>query len=281
MNNEKRVSFSRIKKLINDDFKGFLDYRRMPQEQTAAMKLGSLFHLAILEPEKIQAVSRETARTVEKVKIKTMDDIFTVSTDEWEWIQAMKTGLEGLSAYRFWSKGAAMETMFTSHQSWGLEKDQEPIEWAAKVDMYQVYELGGKGHLVIIDLKSTKAESIDECYREIATQGYLFQAWIYAKMLGDALNVKEVSVVFLMCSKSNGMIYPIQIDFDSICPLIEPKMFRMCRQARFILDNPERFEGAVYSPYESLAKGDVEVSVMGAIDVPAWYARGLEGVENE
>jgi len=145
-NKSLRLSYSSLKNLL-DSPKHFLDYFTKPRKESEAMKIGTLVHCLILEPNEVQNRYAVADKPDKRTK---------VGKEEWSNILAANDG-KVLVSLDIYQQAESMANAVKSHYEFDLFEDITEFEKTFAID-YRGHKIQGIVDAlgsVIIDLKTT------------------------------------------------------------------------------------------------------------------------------
>ncbi len=196
------------------------------EEATPAMRLGSLTHTAILQPELASFVVRPEGMTFTTKEGKAWRDAQTqtiITTDEGAAIESMKQSvMSHPMAKRLLAKGSAEQSLFGRDASGLMRK--------GRLDFIP------QGSNAIVDLKTCIDASPDEFAKQVGNLGYLFQAYYYLK-LAKLCGLERQTFFFIAVEKSAPYavaIYQVPDDYIRAAGLLVEaavQTYRNCVEA--------------------------------------------------
>jgi hypothetical protein len=173
------VSASHLKAVMQSPYhywSRYVDPNRKPVEPTAAMKLGSLAHCAILEPDELLqrygvCAPRNTKAGKEQAERMTAEGMEAVTSSD------MALALSMAAAVRNHRAAAALLETGKAEQSFWWTDTATGMRCKCRPDWYQ--------GSTIVDIKTTTDASPQAFARSVATFGYHIQAAHYLEGLSD------------------------------------------------------------------------------------------------
>ena len=173
------VSASHLKAVMQSPYhywSRYVDPNRKPVEPTAAMKLGSLAHCAILEPEELLnrygvCAPRNTKAGKEQAERMAAQNMEAVTASDMALAMGMSAAVQAHpAAYALLKEGKAEQSFWWDDLATGMRCKCRP-------DWYQ--------GSTIVDIKTTTDASPQAFARSVATFGYHIQAAHYLEGLSD------------------------------------------------------------------------------------------------
>jgi hypothetical protein len=216
------ISRSRLEVISRSPFHYFSQYlapNPPTREETTALKMGTLGHCAILEPDELdhRYIVRPANLDMRTKAGKEWADsvppgLIQISAEQRKAAESMRSSILTLpDVASALSRGYAEPSIFYPHPEFDFEVKIRP-DW--------VHECGD-GDVIIVDLKTTSDASPREFARSVANHGYHRQAAFYSDVFEKATGQHVLAFVFAVVESS----YP----FTPACYMLDDDAMRKGR----------------------------------------------------